>query len=168
MNLERIECNLEMIKKSLDNLSESIYRFHEMKIYAALGESLLWICVSDDWFKENSKGYNVRRNDQNITPVISGVRRAFNAFKHNMLLTRVHESKGGFEFTEEGIEFPLEIPEITIHWSCIVDNDPEAAKKYKTQIKNYTKHLEGNEIYPILKSVYDFLFAELWILKRKK
>lgn len=167
MYLDRIECNLEMVRKSLDNLLGSIRAFHEMKIYVAIGESLLWICVSDDWFKTNSRGYVKRRNEQEMTPIISGVRRAFNAFKHNMLLTKVHESRGGFEFTDGGgMEFPFEIPEITVHWAHIVDNDLKLAEKYKKQIENYAEYLEGKEVYLVLKNTYDFLFSELWVLKR--
>lgn len=166
LELERIECNLEMTKKSLENLSNSINTFHEMNIYAALGESLFWICVSDDWFRSNSKGYQYRRKVQKMTLIISGIRRAFNAFKHNMILTKFHEVEGGIEFSEEGTEFPFEISEITIHWARIKDNDLKAAEKYKDQIMNYTENLEGNEIFPILKNAYDFLIDELWILKK--
>ncbi|MGA3675909.1 hypothetical protein [Lysinibacillus agricola] len=149
----RLEWSLEALKKSYSKLKQGITKEDDFEVYIALGESLLWICTTDEWLSKNSRGYNKRKNVNNVVHIISALKYAINSFKHNKLLFKLHQSEGGFEFPGE---FPFEIETITFKW-CYIEPDE---KDFESQIKNYEKYFLGKEISHGIEEAFIFLEKE--------
>jgi len=149
----RLEWSLEALKKSYGKLKQGITKEDEFEVYISLGESLLWICTTDEWLSKNFKGYNKRKKSNNVAHIISALKYAFNSFKHNKFLFKLHQSEGGFEFP---CEFPFEIEAITFKW-CYIEPD---IKDFESQIKNYEKYFLGKEILHGIEEAFNFLEKE--------
>ena len=58
---KRLENNHYAIKKSTKRLEQAIEERDEMEVYAAIGESLLWVLTTDEWHKKHNPGYCDRK-----------------------------------------------------------------------------------------------------------
>ena len=111
--IKRLENNHYAIDKSYQNLKKAIDNNYEQDIYCSIGETLLWVLVTDEWHKDHDNSYVIRRNNDKDGVILLGLRHAYNMVKHNMNIMRIHNKQGGFTFP---LEFPLVIEQITVHW----------------------------------------------------
>lgn len=156
MNISRLKKTEQALVQAYERLKVFIDNRDEDRIYAALGETLLWINVTHDWHKKNNEKYVHRLNINQKKNFISGIRFAYNLVKHNLDFIVLHEEDGGFSFP---MEFPIEIPELKIVWTQASDipvNDSE----FKNQRNHYISYLQGKKVVDTVNEVFDYLMNE--------
>lgn len=152
--LNRLENNHYAIGNAIERLSRAIEFNYEQDIYTSLGETLLWVLVTDEWHIAHNPGYIDRRNVHNDGMILLGLRHAYNMVKHNMNIMQVHQHEGGFSFP---LEFPLEILPISVHW---MKAGIKLEGKYKKQKMHYEEHIEGKEVVGTFEDSLEFLREE--------
>lgn len=153
----RLMYNHNSIRASFQKLEKATSSddLDDQDIYTAVGELLLWVVTTDEWYKIHGlKDYKSKRNKDENGKILFGMKHAFNMLKHNMAFFQIHRKDGGFEFP---ITFPMEIEEITINWMPAGD---VLNGKYPEQKGNYINYLEGKEVIETFKKVITFLNNE--------
>ncbi|MEE3805729.1 hypothetical protein V2H29_02055 [Lysinibacillus fusiformis] len=156
---DRFEWNLEAAKITCVELKRGISKGNEFDVYKTLSESLLWICITDEWLFKNFSGYKERKANEKVENLFSSLRYAFNSMKHNKLIFKFTQTEGGFELP---CEFPIEIKPITFKWNSFESDKND----YESQIKNYEKYLVGKDILPTIELALDFLQNEYFVTRK--
>jgi hypothetical protein len=152
MNLERLARNHKAMDLAFSRLEEAMKDRDKDTGFISIAELLLWIITTEEWHKKyNQKVYSDQKRKDNCIDLMSGIRHAHNASKHDMEFVNFHESKGGFSFP---MRFPVKFGPIKGVWSTTdVYNDGSLEK----QLKSYKKTMEGKEILETLKQAMEFL-----------
>ncbi|WP_433771749.1 hypothetical protein [Bacillus wiedmannii] len=159
MAVERLQRTEYALKISHERLTRAFRGTNdENKMYATLGETLLWIITTNDWHIEfNKKIYLMRQRNDIRGRVIFGLRHAYNMVKHNMNFIELHKTEAVPQFT-----FPVE-PPVTFClikglWKDISNIPCEV--KYGNQKQKYIKYIQGKEILETVNQAIDFLLEE--------
>lgn len=144
----RLQQNYHALNKSYSNLSKVMKNIeNHQEIYTSIGETLLWVITTNDWFEKNGENdYLKRRKRSQKGQQILGIRYAFNRFKHNMDSINLHSV--GFS-TE-----PIENKEIK--WMPV----REGNEKFQSQFDNYRMYIQGKIVIESFTDVVEFLREE--------
>lgn len=150
-SIKRLKNNHYALQKAYQRLVEALELNHDGEIYAATGEMLLWMMTTNEWhIKHQKERYKKIRNKSKTGQILFGLQHAYNSMKHNMNFIKIHEKEGGFEFP---IEFPIESPPITVHWTSV----DKLSEGYEDQVENYTRYVEGKEVLETFEQALSFL-----------
>lgn len=154
--VERLENNHYAMDKAYERLKKAIEDGHDQKIYAATGELLLWVIAVDEWHMlEKQKSYEDKRDSDVDGVVLTGMRFAVNAIKHNMNFIQIHHKTGGFT---SPVTFPIISFKVEVIWTE-AKNIP-LKDRYKKQRKKYINTIEGKEVLPTFNQALNFLRQE--------
>lgn len=152
--IKRLENNHYALEKAIKRLNASIDKNDEQEIYAATGETLLWVLTTEEWHKKHNEGYKQRKKQNQNGLILFGLLHAYNSVKHNMNFIQIHKKEGGFQFP---MEFPLDISPITVNWTKAGNILDEG---WPVQKENYEKYIQGKEVLETIQLAMEFLKSE--------
>jgi hypothetical protein len=156
-NRMRLKYNHYAYTTAFRRLKNAIEKNNDHEIYTAIGELLLWVMTTHEWYiKYGLSDYEERAKQDNNGTLLYGLRHAYNSMKHNMNFFVIHNKKQGFSF--DNIDYSnWDFRPIIITWSKAI-NKLEEGKE--TQIVNYKKHIEDQEVLETFEKVLVFLNSE--------
>ncbi len=153
----RLKFNLYACRTAKDRLEKAIENNDNHEIYTAIGELLLWIMTTNEWFiKHGLKDYKRRANRDPKGTLILGLAHAYNSMKHNMDFFTIHYKNAGFSFNN--IDFAnLDFRPSAVRWIYA----GELLKGvFESQRINYIKYIEGKEVLDTFNDALLFLNNE--------
>lgn len=144
----RLNQNYNALNKSYKNLSEAMKnteRFQE--IYIAIGEMLLWVITTNDWFERNGDDdYRKRRKQSQKGRQILGIRYVFNRFKHNMDSINLHSTGFSTELIQNK----------EVKWMPVTMSDED----FPSQFEHYKLYIQDKNVMKSFTDAVDFLRNE--------
>lgn len=137
------------MKYSYEKMCSEIQRILNITTYGDREKREIFFTVGTclHWILDYAERIDIRKQDIGI---ISAFKYANNSLKHSIVVKKITEEAGGFEFP---IEFPFESPVREVIWSIADDGN----KRWENQRNNYKKFLEGKNVNETCKNVIKIL-----------
>lgn len=155
IDLNRLHSNKKAIVIYQTDLKESIKNKSKFDIYINLGNILHWIIMTEELLKEyNGENYTKKRSENDMDPLMEGLRFANNSMKHDMVFSSMHALSPVVACgSEEAICGTFYAGSGHIVWSEI----KVRKKTNKTRYRYYNEELKHRNIMESLDRAVDFL-----------
>ncbi|PLR76140.1 hypothetical protein CU633_17270 [Bacillus sp. V3-13] len=153
----RLKYNLYACRTAYKRLENAIKENDNHEIYAAIGELLLWVMTTHEWYKKHGNpNYLQRLKEDSHGVFLFGLSHAYNSLKHNMKLFILHNKEDGFSFNN--IDFNnFDFRPYKLFWVTSVNILDEG---FENQRRNYEKYIEGKDVPDTFNSALIFLNQE--------
>lgn len=160
--IKRLKLNINAAEEAFNRLEVASENLDKSKVYASVGEVLMWVTNIDDWHKfHRPKEYKHIKKKDDGGSLLFGFRFAYNSIKHNMEVIQLPEVTGGFT---SPFTLPFRIDPIKITWinnkEIDITNDEKKKVSIKKQRQNYIKYIEGKSVLDTFKRCFEFLERE--------
>lgn len=154
---KRLKFNQYAMNKAYERFERAIEDNDDNKVYASIGELLLWTISTEEWHKAHGDvRYKNRKDNSENGVLLYGIRFAYNAVKHNMSFIQISQKQGGFTFP---ITFPLSFGPIDIIWADNTNIEKMKDESSK-QRQNYINRFEKKVVLDTFNQVFTFLKEE--------